>query len=101
MAYYGFGLMVYTIFNEIFLTQFFKDARRVGIAFLLAVIPAALAVLTMQVIVHFPRFAWLDSVEPVMLVRQTPILLVGMVVYITGIIVAYRVSASRFEKVDL
>ena len=101
VAYYGFGLVIYTIFNVIFLTQFFRDAHKVGIAFLLAVTPAALAVLAMEIIVHFPRFAWLDSVEPAMLVRQLPILLTGVVVYITGNIAAYRISASRFERVDL
>ena len=101
MAYYGFGLMVYTVFNLIFLTQFFKDAHKVEIAFLMAIIPATLGVLAMEVIVHFPRFAWLDSVEPAMLVRQLPILLVGAVVYVIGNVAAYRISAERFEMVDL
>jgi hypothetical protein len=101
VAYYGFGLMVYTVFNLIFLTQFFKDAHKVGVAFLMAIIPATLGVLAMEVIVHFPRFAWLDSVEPAMLVRQLPILLVGAVVYVIGNVAAYRISAERFEMVDL
>ena len=101
VAYYGFGLMVYTVFNLIFLTQFFKDAHKVEIAFLMAIIPATLGVLAMEVIVHFPRFAWLDSVEPSMLVRQLPILLFGVVVYVIGNIAAYHISAGRFEVVDL
>ncbi|NLA57672.1 MAG: ABC-2 transporter permease, partial [Firmicutes bacterium] len=101
VAYYGFGLMVYTIFNVIFLTQFFKDAHRVGTAFLLASIQAALGVLAMEIMVHFPRCAWLDSVEPAMLLRQLPLLLIGAAVYIFGNTAAYRIAAKRFEKVDL
>ncbi|NLL43454.1 MAG: ABC-2 transporter permease [Firmicutes bacterium] len=101
VAYYGFGLMIYTMFNLIFLTHFFKSGYRVGWSFLFAMIPATLGVLCMETAVHFPQFAWLDSVEKAMMFKQLPILLVGGVVYILGIAVAYRVSAKRFEMVDL
>lgn len=101
VAYYGFGLMIYAIFNVIFLTQFFKTAYKVDMAFLLAIIPAAVAVIIMEVLVHFPGFEWLDSVIPDMMLRQLPILVVGVVVYIIGMLIAYRVSAKRFEQVNL
>ena len=101
VAYYGFGLMVYTIFNVIFLTHFFKTGYRVGWSFLWAIIPATLGVLLMEIVVHFPQFAWLDSVEGAMLFRQLPILLAGILVYILGTAIAYRVSSKRFDIVDL
>ena len=101
VAYYGFGLMVYTIFNVIFLTHFFKTGYRVGWSFLWAIIPATLGVLLMEIVVHFPQFAWLDSVEGAMLFRQLPILLAGILVYILGTAIAYRVSTKRFDIVDL
>lgn len=101
VAYYGFGFITYAVFNYIFLTYFFKSAHKVGNAFLLAIIPATLVVLVMEVIVHFPRFAWLDSVESSELVRQLPILLIGIVVYIFTNFLAYKVSVKRFERVDL
>lgn len=101
VAYYGFGFMIYAIFNVFFLTVFFKTAYKVGKAFLLAVIPAALAVTVMEVIVHFPQFQWLDSVEPEMMLQQLPILILGILVYIIGMFAAYKVSANRFERVDL
>ncbi|MDL2293530.1 ABC-2 transporter permease [Ruminococcaceae bacterium OttesenSCG-928-D13] len=101
VAYYGFGLMIYAIFNLIFLTQFFKTAHKVGKAFLWAVIPATLGVVVMEAMVHFPAFTWLDSVAPAAQLRQLPILLVGIVVYIAGMCIAHKVSARRFEQVDL
>lgn len=101
IAYYGFGLIIYTIFNIIFLTHFFKTAYKAGQAFLLAIIPATLGVLMMEVIVHFPKFQWLDSVTLDAMMRQLPILFVGILVYIIGMYFAYRVSSSRFERVDL
>lgn len=101
VAYYGFGLIIYAIFNVIFLTQFFKTAYKVDKAFLLAIIPASIAVILMEVVVHFPGFEWLDSVVPDMMLRQLPILTLGIIVYIIGMLTAYRVSANRFEQVDL
>lgn len=101
VAFYGFGFMIYAIFNMIFLPQFFKTAFKVGKAFLLAIIPATLAVIAMEVLVHFPMFAWLDSVAPSDMLRQLPILIIGVVVYVAGILFSYRLSASRFERVDL
>ncbi|WP_312815116.1 ABC-2 transporter permease [Sedimentibacter sp.] len=101
VAYYGFGLIIYSIFNVILLTQFFKTAYKVDMAFLLAIIPSAIAVIIMEVIVHFPEFKWLDSVAPIIMLRQLPILVVGIIVYIIGMLIAYRVSAKRFDQVDL
>ena len=48
LAYYGFGFIIYAIFDLIFLTQFFKTAYKVGKAFILAIIPATLGVIIMK-----------------------------------------------------
>lgn len=101
VAYYGFGLIIYAVFNYIFLTQFFKTAYKVGKAFLLAIIPATIIVVIMEVLVHIPGFTWLDSVAADMQLRQLPLLLVGVVIYVAGIFAAYRVASRRFELVDL
>lgn len=101
VAYYGFGLMIYAVFNVIFLTQFFKTAQKVGKAFIYAVLPVTVMVVMMEAIVHFPGFQWLDSVAPADMLRQLPILLMGVAVYAVSMPVACRVSAKRFEKVDL
>ena len=101
VAYYGFGLVIYTIFNVIFLTHFFKSGHKVGAAFLLAIIPATLGVLAMEIMVHLPKFSWLDSVEPAMMMRLLPILFIGLAAYALGMVVTYRISARRFDQVDL
>lgn len=101
VAYYGFGFIVYAIFNLIFLTVFFKTAYKAGKAFLLAIIPATLVVMVMEVLVHFPQFQWLDSVEFEMMLRQFPLLVIGILIYVISMWVAYRISVKRFDKVDL
>jgi hypothetical protein len=101
VAYYGFGLIIYAIFNMLFLTHFFKSGHRVGYAFLLGIIPATLGVLAMEILVHFPNFAWLDSVEPASMLRQLPILLIGLATYVLGMLFTYKISVKRFNQVDL
>ena len=101
LAYYGFGLVIFAAFNFVFLTQFFKTAYKVGKAFVLAAIPATVGVVAMEALAHLPGFAWLDSVSQEMLLRQMPILLIGVIVYVVGIVVTYRVAARHFEQVDL
>lgn len=101
IAYYGFGLMIYAVFNVVLLTQFFKTAYKVGKAFLLAIIPATIGVLIMEVLAHIPRFEWIDSVTPDAMIQQLPILIIGVVIYVGSMLVAYRVASRRFEKVDL
>lgn len=81
VTYYRFGFIIYTIFNFIFLTYFFKTAYNAGVAFLLGIIPASLAVLAMEVIVHFPNFQWLDRIERDVMFEQLPILISGVFIY--------------------
>lgn len=101
IAYYGFGFLIYGIFNLILLTEFFKTGYKVGKAFIMAIIPASIGVLIMEVMVHSPAFKWLDSVEPALMLKQLPILVVGIIFYILSMLVAYRVASNSFQKVDL
>jgi len=100
-AYYGFGLMIYGVFNLVFFTQFYKTAYKAGVSFLMALIPVTLGIIAMEAVVHFPGMGWLDGMDSASLLRQVPILLAGAAVYGAANVLAYRVSAKRFERVDL
>lgn len=100
-AWYGFGLMVYGIFNLVFFAQFYKTAYKAGVSFLIALIPVTLGIIAIESSVHFPGMGWLDGMDGASLVRQIPILLAGLAVYAGANILAYRVGARRFERVDL
>lgn len=100
-AWYGFGLMVYGIFNLVFFTQFYKTAYRAGTSFLIALIPTTLGIIAIEASVHFPGMGWLDGMDGAALARQIPILLAGAAVYAAANALAYRIGARRFERVDL
>jgi hypothetical protein len=99
--FYGFGFLTFALFNLLFMTEFFKTAYKAGRAFLVAIVPAALVVITMEALVHFPMFAWMDSTQASAFARQLPFLLIGIVLYALSTWAAYKISAKRFEKVDI
>lgn len=100
-AFYGFALIVYTIFNFIFFTEFYKTAYKVGKAFLLAMFPAVIAMVAIEILPHFEATKWLDSMDPAMFKYQIIILIIGILVYISGTYISCSIASKRFCKVDL
>lgn len=100
-AWYGFGLMIYGVFNLVFFTRFYKTAYKAGTSFLTALVPVVLGIFLMEALVHFPDLGWLDGVDAASQLRQLPLLLAGSAVYAVLNVLAFRLSARRFERVDL
>ena len=101
IAWYGFGLIIYAVFDLVFFPAYYKNGYKAGKAFMLAAIPMLLFMIAVEGAVRLPAFAWLDSYAPYDLLLQVPILLFGILCYIILLRIAYRVSVKRFERVDL
>lgn len=101
VAWYGFGLVIYAVFDLVFLTTFYKSGYRAGMAFILAAIPMAMLMLAAEATAYIPALVWLDSYDSEHLLKQLPILIAGAACYAAALLAAYRISAKRFEKVDL
>ena len=101
VAWYGFGFFLYAVFDLLFLTAFYKSGYKAGKAFILAAIPMVILMAAIEAAAHIPALVWMDSRQPEHLRMQLPILLVGIVSYGALVPLAYRISAKRFEKVDL
>ena len=101
VAWYGFGFFLYAVFDLLFLTAFYKSGYKAGKAFILAAIPMVILMAAIEAAAHIPALVWMDSRQPEHLLMQLPILLVGIVSYGALVPFAYRISAKRFEKVDL
>lgn len=101
VAWYGFGLIVYAVFDFIFLTTFYENGYKAGKAFIFASIPMVLLMVAAEATAHIPSLVWMDSNKPEHLLMQLPILAVGIICYGALAAAAYRISAKRFEKVDL
>ena len=101
VAWYGFGFFLYAVFDLLFLTAFYKSGYKAGKAFILAALPMVILMVAIEAAAHIPALVWVDSRQPEHLRMQLPILLVGIVSYGALVPLAYRISARRFEKVDL
>ena len=101
IAWYGFGFIIYDVFDLVFFPAYYKNGYKAGKAFMLAAIPMLLFMIAVEGAVRLPAFAWLDSYAPYDLLLQVPILLFGILCYIILLRIAYRVSVKRFERVDL
>ena len=101
VAWYGFGLFLYAVFDLIFLAAFYKNGYKVGKSFIFAAIPMVLLIVAIEAAAHIPALVWMDSYQPKHLLIQLPILIAGIICYGVFVPLAYRISAKRFEKVDL
>lgn len=98
---YGMGLLVFALFNLIFFPIFYKTAHRAGRAFLATMVPVTFGVLLMQALPFFPGLRWVGGISQQDMVKQIPILILGIAVYAVGSYTAYKLAARRFAQVDL
>ena len=101
ISYYGFGFLIYAIFNFIFLTEFFKTAYKTGKAFIFGIIPAVICMIAMEILPHLPVTNWLNSTVSFDLLLQLPILGGGITCYVLSMIFTNIIAVRQFEKVDL
>ncbi len=101
LAWFGFGLMIYGVFDLVFFPAYYKNGYKAGKAFVIAAIPMLMMMVAAEGSVRIPQLAWLDSYAPADLMRQVPILLIGILCYGGFVTLAYIISVKRFEHVDL
>ena len=101
IAWFGFGLMIYGIFDLIFFPAYYRNGYKAGRAFIIAAIPMLLMMVIVEGAVRIPQLAWLDSYTLPDLMRQIPVLLIAILCYGGFVSLAYKISVKRFEHVDL
>ena len=103
MAFFGLVLIMYSLFNAIYLPLFYKSTVKVGVPLVFASIAVTIYVVSVEVAVQMIPFlkTHLDTTEPAMAMYQFPILIAGMLIFALTLWLTYRKSAANFEKVDL
>ncbi len=103
MAFFGLVLVMYAIFNAIYLPIFYKNTVKVGFPLIFAFIAVTIYVVAVEVAVQMIPFlkTHLDTTDPAMTMYQIPVLIAGMLIYALSLWLTYRISAANFEKVDL
>lgn len=101
IAFLGFGFIIYSIFNYIFLTKIYKSSYKIEIPFVISITFVILAIIFMEFMSHIPYISWIDGIAFSDLQNQIPILIIGLLLFIFINIIAYKKAAKNFEKVDL
>ena len=99
LAYLGYVLLVYSIFNIFFLGGFFKTAYKIANPFLSAAIFVFLMIGIGEILHHIPGLEGLNATgfAPI----QCIVLACGIVVYVVATLLSLRISIQRFQKIDL
>ena len=97
------GLMLFAVFNAVFLLSFYRTAYKVGVSFVKACIVMAVAAFIMEAVVHFPalsRFNGYDLACPLPHQGTRPAASSGSCQARAQPLI-FRGAAARYEKVDL
>ena len=97
------NLALMGLFDLVFLPMHYKNGYDLGKPFVISSIMLFVAIVLLEALDHIVPYlkTVCESYTPADLVRQLPVLLGGMAVYALEVLLAYRKSAARFEKVDL
>ena len=100
-AYLGWMLIVFTLFNTVFLGGFFKTAFNFGKPFVLFCIISFIWIAIVETLHHIPELMWLNDTDALTDGRHWLILIVCLVIYVLVTWLSCKKSIKRFDEVDL
>ena len=101
VAFFGLVFVMFAIFNLVFFPAFYKTGYKVGVPTILGTLAAFIFMIAVEGLVMFvPQVNdYLDGAKE--MYRQLPVLFAGIALFVLSSIATYKISAKRFEKVDL
>lgn len=97
----GMALLIFAMFNWVFIGGFFRTAYHLGKPFVLYIIVCFLLIGLAETLHHIPGLAAVNAFGFDHLPLQLSLLLGGVVLYVLITVFSYRASCARFEKIDL
>ena len=101
LVFLGFVLLIFAIFNWVFIGGFFKTAYKYGKPFVSFIVLCFLVIIVAEALHHFPGMGWMNTLDYSNFWMQMTVLLCAGGVYVAVTILSCRVSQKRFEKIDL
>ena len=99
-AYLGWLLLIFALFNSVFLGGFFRTAYQLGKPFLLYTAAAMVLIGIAEALHHVPGWEGLNS-QTEGFGLQLIVLAAGAVIYAAATVGSCRRAEGRFEKLDL
>lgn len=100
-AYLGYTLIIFALFNIIFVATYFKTAYNIGKPFIAFCIISMLFIGVAETLHHLPGLTALNSTDFSGAAMQSIVLCIGIIAYIAMTVAAICISVKRFDKIDV
>ena len=101
MTFLGFALLIFGLFNLIFVDGFFRTAYYFGKPFITYCVIVLLVITAAETLHHLPGLEALNAFGFSPLLPQLPVLFCGAIAFVLLTFFAVRHSVKRFETIDL
>ncbi|MBQ9663820.1 MAG: ABC-2 transporter permease [Oscillospiraceae bacterium] len=99
--YLGMVLLIFGLFNVVFVGGFFRTAYKIGKPFITHIIVTFLVIFIAEALHHFPGLEVLNAFGFDHFVLQISLLIIGVLFYGVLTFLSYKKACADFEKIDL
>ena len=100
MAYLGYTMIVFAVFNSIFLAGFFKTTYKIGKPFIIFCVVSFIIIIMGEILHHIPDLESLNNPSNLSM-PQVVIFAIGVVVFMLCTWLSYQKAVKDFEGIDL
>lgn len=100
MAYFGYTMIVFAVFNSIFLAGFFKTTYKIGKPFFIFCVVSFIIIIMGEILHHIPDLESLNNPSNLSM-PQAVIFAIGVVVFMLYTWLSYQKAVKDFECIDL
>ena len=100
MAYLGYTMIVFAVFNSIFLAVFFKTTYKIGKPFFIFCVVSFIIIIMGEILHHIPDLESLNNPSNLSM-PQVVIFAIGVVVFMLCTWLSYQKAVKDFEGIDL
>ena len=100
MAYLGYTMIVFAVFNSIFLAGFFKTTYKIGKPFFIFCVVSFIIIIIGEILHHIPDLESLNNPSNLSM-PQVVIFAIGIVVFMLCTWLSYQKAVKDFEGIDL
>ena len=100
MAYLGYTMIVFAVFNSIFLAGFFKTTYKIGKPFFIFCVVSFIIIIIGEILHHIPDLESLNNPSNLSM-PQAVIFAIGIVVFMLCTWLSYQKAVKDFEGIDL
>ena len=101
LALFGLAFIMFGVFNVVFLPQFYRTGYKTGTPYLLATLVMTLVIVAAELVIQLTPALKQALDTPACTLPQIIVLFAGLLIFALLNLVAYRRSASAFERLDL